>query len=380
MNTIEPIKRRFWAPSLTSQFKLCPVPVHLDTYRGCVYDCAYCFARDFTEFSRRNRPPEQRRSTYLEGNRPDRLEKWMKATLESDYDYEDAIGVAIKERIPMKIGATSDPFPPIESKEKITRDVLKVFHKYDYPVEIQTKNPKGLVKVAREFIDDKPNWTLAVTLISTDSEFIKVCEPNAPSPQRRLSDIKTLTDMGLPVMVKCQPAIWPKIMDDLPDIIEKIDNVGVWAFLIQGLKVRISMPKKEQAIMQKIGDYLGYDIRERYKRAGRVNENYEIEMEHRLEYCDLSGRLCKDRGIKFFNSDKFLCKGDGVECCGTEKLRNYKIWGNSYRSKIFGHQDNESEVLGKCKVNFTRHSRKTKHLTMDAVCNGLFNSKQTTLF
>ena len=42
-----------WIPTLTSQFLICPVPFHLDTYHGCGYGCKYCFARDFYEFTRR---------------------------------------------------------------------------------------------------------------------------------------------------------------------------------------------------------------------------------------------------------------------------------------------------------------------------------------
>jgi len=48
------INRKFWKPSVTSQFKVCPVPYHMDTYRGCTYGCLFCFARDFIQFARRN--------------------------------------------------------------------------------------------------------------------------------------------------------------------------------------------------------------------------------------------------------------------------------------------------------------------------------------
>lgn len=60
--------------------------------------------------------------------------------------------VAFKERIPLKIGATADPFPGngIEERERVTYGVLKVLHKYDYPVEIQTKNPEVLALYANE--------------------------------------------------------------------------------------------------------------------------------------------------------------------------------------------------------------------------------------
>ena len=59
--------------------------------------------------------------------------------------------VAFKERIPVKIGATADPFPIIEKTERITYNCLKVFQKYDYPVQISTKNPEIFLSYAEDF-------------------------------------------------------------------------------------------------------------------------------------------------------------------------------------------------------------------------------------
>lgn len=60
--------RKFWKPSVTTQFMVCPIPYHMDTYRGCTYGCLFCFARDFIQFTRRKTDhPVQ---SYIEGNDP----------------------------------------------------------------------------------------------------------------------------------------------------------------------------------------------------------------------------------------------------------------------------------------------------------------------
>lgn len=141
-----------------------------------------------------------------------------------ELDYNKPEEVAFKERIPLKIGAGADPFPYIEKKEKITYGFLKVLNEIDYPVEIQTKNPEILANYAEEFIG--ANWTIAVTLISVDEEFTRKVEPYAPTPQNRLNAIKKLTDMGFNVMIKIQPAIYPKILEDLPELIKEASNAG----------------------------------------------------------------------------------------------------------------------------------------------------------
>ena len=85
------IERKFWSPSITSQFRICPIPFHFDTYRGCQYGCIYCFARDFIEFQRRNAKTEQeKRQSFLVGNSPQGLQKWINKVKDSEYNYKKA--------------------------------------------------------------------------------------------------------------------------------------------------------------------------------------------------------------------------------------------------------------------------------------------------
>lgn len=362
------VERRFWKPSVTSQFKHCPIPFHLDTYKGCAYGCVYCFSRDITTFVRRN--SEHKEFNYLIGNRADLLKKWIKRTIEKEYDYNKAHEVAFKERIPLKIGACTDPFPYIEKQEKITYEVLKVLHEYDYPCEIQTKNPEILLGYANEFVG--ANWTIAVTIVTYDEEFAKVIEPHAPSPQRRMKAIKGLIDLGFNVMIKVQPSIYPKVLEDLPVLIEEASKVGVWAFNIEGLKCRVAMSKEEQKMIQIIGDYLGMNIRDFYKEErkedGTNGADYELSKAKKDEIYKLAKELADKYSLKFFIADnyinpKYSCS---CECCGTEKLRDYKLLSCDSRSLILGNNKGSKE-LEKCKVNFVRIN-KYDGLTIKEAC------------
>lgn len=369
------METRFWKPSVTSQYTLCPIPYHMDTYRGCSFNCSYCFARSLTEFHRRNKTGVEKNFTYLVGNRVDLLKKWIDKTINKELDYNKPEEVAFKERIPIKIGATSDPFPKAEEKNKITLGILRVFHEYDYPLEIQTKNPDGIVHIMEEF--KNPNWTVAISLISTDEEFIKSCEPGAPTAKNRLNAIKKLTNYGLKVMVKIQPAIYPKIKEDLPSLIKKVKEAGCWAVNIEGMKIRTSMSENEKVNLKKINNSIGYDIREYYKENGIVTgSDYEIKEDKKLEYIKQCKILCNKYNLKFFVADNHhMEKGCNSECCGTEVLRDYKIWGNNSRSKCFPLTGKETTELGKCKVNFTR-SKKYKDKTInEAVEYKLKNKK-----
>jgi DNA repair photolyase len=346
------------------------VPFHLDTYGGCVYNCSYCFARDFFVFNRRNNPDvEKRVSTYLIGNNPKSFERWVNTTYKMSYDYDKANAVAFKERMPLKIGATSDPCPFIETHEKITYGFLKILHEMDYPVEIQTKNPEVLLTYCNEFVN--PNWVIAVTIISADEQFVKLCEPNAISSERRLSAIKKLTANGFNVIVKIQPAIYPKIISDLPILIPQIANSGAQSFNVEGFKVRISMPKEEQALIQKIGDSMGYNVRDFYKKQQKTGSDWELTNKIKLEYINLAKDLAQEHKLTFYVADNNMGKiGDGDECCGTSVLRNYKVWRNNSKSNAFGITENHASELGKCKISsLGLRGNKNINKTIDTICD-----------
>lgn len=350
------METKFWKPSLTSQFSICCIPYHLDTYRGCPHDCIYCFSRDFTTFSRRN--SEHKEFTYLVGNDCNKFQRWVNRTLLKEIDYNKSEEVAFKERIPLKIGATSDPFPYIEEEEKITYGFLKTLKELDYPVQISTKNPEVFLKYSKDFIG--MNLALNVTITTCNDEFGKILEPGAISPSRRFEAIKELRKQGFNILVRIQPFIYPYIMDEMEELVKRIKYCGAFGFQTEGLKYRVTMPEKERVIFQKIGDYLGFDIKEYFKLNGVITgSDREYKHEIKNEVLNKFQEYANKYELKFYNADNYLINGVGCgsECCGTECLRNYKIFGLNKRTLFYNEDKNFSEHLPLCKVNFTRSKR-----------------------
>ena len=358
------INRKFWKPSVTSQFKICPVPFHCDTYRGCTYGCLFCFARDFIQFARRD--TEHPIQSYIEGNDPKGLERWVNRVLEKDYDYNKAEEVAFKERIPVKIGATADPFPFCEKNERITYEFLKVFQKIDYPVQISTKNPEIFLGYADDFIGS--NIALSVSISFFDDDIARKIECGAISPTRRLNAIKKISEKGFKVLVRVHPFVLPYAYDNAEKIVSSIADAGADGFMTEGLKLRVVMPQREKEIYSKIGDVFGMDIISDFKKNGVIEggdrEYNNFDKAKMLERFD---SLAKKYGVKFYNADNFVGNyGCGCECCGTEFLRNHKVWGGCTRAKFFP-VSNHSDKFGKCKVNFLR-SKKNIEKTIEEVC------------
>lgn len=358
------IKKKAWHPAVTSQFAVCTIPFHMDTYRGCSYNCAYCFARDFTTFARRNSANKE--FTYLECNDPASFKRWVDRTLKADINYDKAEQVAFKERMPLKIGATADPFPPVEKTERVTYDILKTLHEIDYPVQMSTKNPQILASYSEDF--KNPNWIVSVSIVTINEEYAKVIEPGAVSPERRFLGIEKLAQQGINVLVRIQPTIYPNIMDELPQMVKRIFDSGAKGFLMEGLKLRVTMPKHEQEIFRKIGDFHGYDIRQWYKDNGTLTgSDWEIPDHYKMDYISLAQELARTFSLKFYCADNIQKKcGDSAECCGTEYLRDYNIFAGTFRNKIFDNtnQGNCCVHFPKCRVNFVR-SKNFKHLTVE---------------
>ena len=362
------IARKFWSPSVTSQFCVCPIPFHMDTYRGCTYGCLFCFARDFIEFTRRNQDEAHRTQSYLEGNDPKGLARWVEKVMAQPYDYTNAAQVAFKERIPVKIGATADPFPVCEKWEHITYDCLKIFDKIDYPVQISTKNPEVFLSYAEDF--KGANIALNVSCSFCDDDIARQIECGAISPTRRFEAIRKLSEMGFKITVRIQPFILPYSEKVADRFIATLKECGAWAFETEGLKLRVRMSLKEKYIYKKIGDALGYNVLSYFNNCGVVENGDRVYPEEaKRSMLSTYTYLAKKHGIKFFNADNLISSryGCGAECCGTEFLRNHKIWGGSMRAVAFKDSGAINSVeFGKCLVNFTR-GQNNAHRTIASV-------------
>ena len=101
------------------------------------------------------------------------------------------------------------------------------------------------------------------------------------------------------------------------------------------------------------------DIIDYFNRFGMIElGDYVYSPTDKRRMLKMYSDLAKKYGIKFFNADNFLDDGKygcGCECCGTEFLRNHKIWGCFRRANVYSDSQTEhSEEFGKCLVNFVR--------------------------
>jgi DNA repair photolyase len=171
----------------------------INPYRGCEHGCVYCFARPTHAFLGLSAGLDFETKLFSKINAASLLERELSAP-----------SYAAKT---IAIGTNTDPYQPVERKERVMRGVLEVLALAQHPVAIVTKSAlilrdldllapmaeKGLVKVA-----------LSVTTL--DPVLARKMEPRASTPERRLDAIRQLAEANVPTAVMAAPII-PAIND-----------------------------------------------------------------------------------------------------------------------------------------------------------------------
>ncbi len=166
----------------------------LNPYQGCEHGCIYCYARNSHEYWGYGAGLDFESKILIKKNAADLLEKKIQHKK--------------WEAFPISLSGNTDCYQPIESRLKITRDLLKVFLKYKHPVGIITKN--SLITRDLDILSELANDNLVSVFLSITSlkeEIRRILEPRTASIKKRLETIETLNASGIPVGVMMAPII-----------------------------------------------------------------------------------------------------------------------------------------------------------------------------
>lgn len=317
-------KRTDRCPVISSDVGVCPIPFRFDTYTGCTFGCKYCFAASNVEHLRslHHMDENERKFEYLTCADTKKFESWVRNTLKGGGKVAERF--AFRDRLVLKIGGAADPFPYVEREEGVTKRVLEVLHDIDYPVQISTKNPSILADYAENF--KNPNWSISVSIVSPSEDYRKVIETNAPTIGSRLKHIRRLSEMGHNVIARVQPVIFPYTLENMEELFELLHDAHAYGVIMEGLRIRVSMPELDREKYAVMSKFLGYDIRKWMKDFGdRSDNDYEFAKIHKLMYLGRAKELASKMNMKLYvgenNCRSLSCN---KECCGTENLRNHK--------------------------------------------------------
>jgi len=258
---------------------------------GCSFDCEYCYING-------SKYADSTDSLYIKSNAVELLKSQLKQKIK------------LKERAVFNIGSATDPYMDIEKELFLSRDILKLFNRFRFPVHIITKSDLILRDIdilkkindgaiLPEYISNLKSKVMVTFSFSTiDEEIAKIFEPNTPSVKRRIRAMKKLKKENFLVGV-CFMPILPYISDTeiaIDKIITTFKDMGCDYVLGYPLTLFGNTTNDSKTKYYKILDKHFPDILPKTEKLFKSNEyplaGYQSKIYKRLAY------ISKKHGMK----------------------------------------------------------------------------------
>jgi DNA repair photolyase len=264
----------------TSSQRGLPFTHTINPYRGCEFACRYCYARYTHEFLELRDPDEFERKIYFKQNAAWLLTQELAQT---------------KPGTEIALGTATDPYQPLERKQRITRSLLEVFaRKTGFRLGIITKS--ALITRDIDLLQEiaaRHTLTIHLTVTTMNAKLARILEPRAPRPDLRMRTVAQLREAGLRAGVLCSP-LMPGITDSRNSIngVARAAAAAGASFLGSGplfLK-ECSRPTFFRFVQEHFPDQL-----KSYQR--RYGENAFVSAEYRKRVADLVASVCREHGL-----------------------------------------------------------------------------------
>lgn len=331
MSTTPEIKKTYGSPRWSMEIPDCSMPMTLDTYSKCAYNCLYCFA-----YFQKSHTLDG----YLKGEPPRCVDPQKVIQLFEAAAKNDRTAVTkndlqffsyIQGRRIMQWGGLADEFDEWERRFGITLELLQYFDKIDYPLSFSTKaawwtEDERYMKLFRRHTH---NWHVKISIITADKDKARRMEKGVPSPDDRFAAMKRLADAGIHVTLRLRPFILG-VSTDFKEVIRKAHEAGADSMTTEFfcMEARANDDLKQRyAAMSKIA---GFDIFQYYmehsKQHGykRLNRGIKAPIIHEMR------DIAHGYGMRFHVSDAFCREcNDACNCCGVPPE-----WGVSQQGNI----------------------------------------------
>jgi len=145
-------------------------------------------------------------------------------------------------------GAMCDPYIPLESELKLTRQCLELIEKYGFGLSILTKSQLILRDLdLLQSINAKAKCVVQVTLTTFDEELCRIIEPGVSTTRERFHILEAMREAGIPTIVWLSPFL-PFINDteeNLRGLLDYCVQAGVMGVLCFGIGMTLREGNRE---------------------------------------------------------------------------------------------------------------------------------------
>ncbi|MBN2340864.1 MAG: radical SAM protein [Deltaproteobacteria bacterium] len=206
---------------------------HLNIYRGCTHNCAYCDGRYEGYYA----PEHFASDITAKQNAPALL---------------DAALNPYRKRRPLNSGyimlggGVSDSYQAVEQELGLARQCLNVILKWQQPVHLLTKSTLVLrdLDLLRK-IHAARGAIVSFSFSTADDNLARVFEPGCSLPSERLNAISDIRSSGIPVGVFLMPVI-PGVSDSddaITDTLTRVKHAGATYVLFSGMTLKAGRQK-----------------------------------------------------------------------------------------------------------------------------------------
>ena len=199
----------------------CPLAFSLDSYSNCLCDCWHCYFRRLNHVWGEDLNPID----------PETLQRKLQNGLNNP-NPKSCLAWALKHKVTIRFGNKTDPFQPVESVHRISRQVMTILFGLEWPYVIQTKCTELLMEYEKQ-VCEAASLVVALPIISPGAEMDwEVLERKHTTPvQDRLKHIKQLKKKGVKVAVNGEPFIpgfhTVKMFEDM---VKRLKGVGIESY------------------------------------------------------------------------------------------------------------------------------------------------------
>ena len=179
----------------------------INPYRGCQHSCVYCFARNT--------------HSYFGYNTGDDFNNRIVVKMNAEAKLREELRRPGWKKELILLGASVDPWQPLEAKYQITRGILRALRDHGNPLSILTKST--LILRDADLLADLAKVApvrVAFSVGTLDEEVWRLAEPGTPKPIKRIEVMGRLVDAGVPAGIMLAP-----VMPGLSDSDESIEGV-----------------------------------------------------------------------------------------------------------------------------------------------------------
>jgi hypothetical protein len=133
------------------------------------------------------------------------IRRKFELALETDTESKSVVVELLRHRVPLHCGGMSDPFQKREWDRHLTKQLIEISNKYNYPIQFSTKT----AYLPTDYFDilNPKIHAFQVSLMGLDYDYVTKWETNTPRPTDRAEFVQLLRAGGFWCSVRIQPVI-----------------------------------------------------------------------------------------------------------------------------------------------------------------------------